>query len=272
MSGLVPLFGVVTVPASLLAGMPTLRARVDAFLTEHRAAAAGAGVTMHTGAEERPGLLALVGPDRLARVLQRVGDPNAFLAPHGVRSVSAEYRGAPYVFHAAADDDTWIDYEPAESTTALFGGNSNWRGPVWLPVNFLLVQAVHRYAEALGDAVMIEFPHGSGEQRNLAEIADLLGGRLAGLFLPDASGHRPVWGGAGRFRDDPLWRDSLLFFEYFEGDDGAGLGASHQTGWTGLVADLLLARIRSRQNEPEPDDHGSGDQSSFRTERAENAF
>lgn len=261
MSGLVPLFAVVTIAPELLTALPRVRARAERFLADHPAAAAGAEVDMalpippHTttpagtgpaGTAPGVGLLALVDRDRVVRILRRLGDPAELLSPYGVRSVSAAYRGDPYLFHAGIEDDTGIDYEPAESTTPLFGGNSNWRGPVWLPVNYLLVHGLRRYGEALGDAVRVEYPTGSGRWLTLGAVAADLGDRLAGLYLPDAGGQRPVWGGTARFRDDPRWRDGLLFFEYFHGDDGAGLGASHQTGWTGLVADLLLERIRGR--------------------------
>ncbi len=265
MSGLVPLFAVVTVAPDLLTRLPRLQERVDRFLGQHPHAAAAADVTAAepppTGPSQPtgpvdpagrpapdavPGLFALVDRTRLARVLSRVTDPAELLSPHGIRSVSAVYRGAPYVFRGGLDDDTRIDYEPAESTTPLFGGNSNWRGPVWLPVNVLLLQALRRYGEALGDGVLVEHPNGSGRSMTVGAVADDLADRLVGLYLPDAQGHRAVWGGTPRFRDDPRWRDALLFFEYFQGDDGAGLGASHQTGWTGLVADVLLERIRAR--------------------------
>jgi hypothetical protein len=194
----------------------------------------------------RPGLLALVDRDRLTRVLRWLSDPAELLSPHGVRSVSAAYRDLGYLFQAGVEGGTRIDYEPAESTTPLFGGNSNWRGPVWMPVNYLLLQALRRYGEALGDDIRVEHPAGSGQFLTVSAVAGDLADRLAGLYLPDATGRRAVWGGAGRFTEDPRWGDALLFFEYFHGDNGAGLGASHQTGWTGLVADVLLERIRGR--------------------------
>jgi hypothetical protein len=246
MSGLVPLFAVITVAPSRLAGLPRLQARLARFLGDHPDAAAGADVAVGSADHSRPGLLALVDRDRLTRVLRWLSDPAELLSPHGVRSVSAAYRDLGYLFQAGVEGGTRIDYEPAESTTPLFGGNSNWRGPVWMPVNYLLLQALRRYGEALGDDIRVEHPAGSGQFLTVSAVAGDLADRLAGLYLPDATGRRAVWGGAGRFTEDPRWGDALLFFEYFHGDNGAGLGASHQTGWTGLVADVLLERIRGR--------------------------
>jgi hypothetical protein len=184
-------------------------------------------------------MLALVGRNRLPRIMARVADEAEFLSPHGLRALSAEYRDAPYVLHEG-HLDTSVDYEPAESTTGLYGGNSNWRGPVWFPVNHLVIGALERFAAALGDDVTVEFPTGSGAMLTLREVVGELSRRLISIFLPGPDGRRPVWGDSERFQKDPAWRDSLLFYEYFHGDDGAGLGASHQTGWTGLVADLII--------------------------------
>jgi len=268
-SGLVPLFAAVTLGPDVLAGFPALAQRAARFAADHPLPAAGSEVAFGTAAAAAapgpggaaapggsgapagaPALLAFLGRDRLLQVLRRVSDPAEFLSPHGIRSLSAAYRGDGYVFRGAVEDGSRIDYEPAESTTALFGGNSNWRGPVWLPVNVLLVDALRRYDDGYGDTVRVEHPTGSGRWLSLAAVADDLSDRLLGLYLPDAAGRRAVWGAGpttARFRDDARWRDSLLFFEYFNGDDGAGLGASHQTGWTGLLADLLLERLRARR-------------------------
>ena len=189
-------------------------------------------------------MVALVGDDRLPRVLERLGDEQEFLSPHGVRSVSAAYRGHPFEFWQDGQVVATIDYEPAESTTSLFGGNSNWRGPIWFPVNFLVIGALERYAARLGDAFTVEYPRGSGTQRTLTEITTDLSQRLVSIFLADGDGRRPVFG--ERREPDPSWRDALFFHEYFHGDDGRGLGASHQTGWTGLVADMVIRLSRSR--------------------------
>ncbi len=183
-------------------------------------------------------LLSFVKPDRLRRILRRALDEAEFLGPHGVRGISRQYLDHPYTLDV---DGTRlrVQYEPAESSVGLFGGNSNWRGPVWFPINYLLIEALLRYHEFLGDDFTVEHPTGSGEQRTLAEVAADLSRRLVGTFLPAPDGTRPVFGGSALFQRDPHWRDHLLFYEYFHGDNGAGIGASHQTGWTGLVAELL---------------------------------
>jgi hypothetical protein len=185
-------------------------------------------------------LLSIVGPNRLERILSRMLDKEEFLSPYGIRSLSKHHREFPFTLHVDGLDAT-VDYEPAESRTGLFGGNSNWRGPVWFPANYLMIQALARFGRYLGDDFVVEYPTGSGARRSLVAIADDLGDRLIDLFRADAAGNRPIFGGDHRFAADG-WRDQLLFFEYFHGDTGTGLGASHQTGWTGLVADLVLRK------------------------------
>jgi hypothetical protein len=186
-------------------------------------------------------LLSLSGPDKLLRLLNRLFDESEFLSPHGIRALSAWHREHPYTISIEGYQAS-IDYEPAESTTALFGGNSNWRGPVWFPVNYLIISALHRYHRFYGQDLTVEYPTGSGQKLTLDVIADDLSDRLISIFALNASGHRPCFGGTEPLQSDPTWRDNLLFNEYFQGDDGAGLGASHQTGWTGLVADLIRRR------------------------------
>ena len=183
-------------------------------------------------------LLSLAGPDKLARLLTRLFDEAEFLSPHGLRALSAWHREHPYTIDIEGYQAS-IDYEPAESTTPLFGGNSNWRGPVWFPVNYLVISALERYHTFFGDDLTIEYPTGSGRRLTLGAIAADLSDRLVSLFARDASGRRPCFGGTEVLQSDPAWRDNLSFSEYFHGDNGAGLGASHQTGWTGLVADLI---------------------------------
>ena len=165
-------------------------------------------------------------------------DPDEFLSPFGVRSVSRAHRDHPYVLRSNGMEHR-VDYEPAESRTGLFGGNSNWRGPVWFPLNYLLIEALQKFDFFAGPGYQIEFPTGSGTRMPLWDIAGELSRRLTHIFLRDENGRRPVNGGVEKFQTDPYWRDLILFFEYFHGDTGAGLGASHQTGWTGLVAKLI---------------------------------
>jgi hypothetical protein len=213
-------------------------------------AAPGDGV-LPTGLREKglvrgdPGhqrlLLSLSGPDKLARLLEKLFDETEFLSPHGIRALSAWHRSHPYTINIEGYQAS-IDYEPAESTTALFGGNSNWRGPIWFPVNYLIISALERYHRFFGADLTVEYPTGSGQKLTLDLIAADLSDRLISLFRLNADGHRPCFGGTEPLRSDPVWRDNLLFNEYFQGDDGAGLGASHQTGWTGLVADLIRRR------------------------------
>jgi hypothetical protein len=191
----------------------------------------------HYGVAER-GIVALLNPERLRRVLGKMLDENEFLGPYGIRSLSKFHERHPFVFHVQGQEYR-VDYLPAESNTGMFGGNSNWRGPIWMPVNVMLIRALLNFYAYYGDGFKIECPTGSGRLMNLFEVAKEISDRLAGIFLRDAKGRRPVYGGTEKFQSDPHWRDHLLFYEYFHGDDGAGLGASHQTGWTGAVAKLI---------------------------------
>jgi hypothetical protein len=191
----------------------------------------------HLGEAER-GLLALVNEERLRRILSKMLDENEFLSPYGIRSLSKYHEANPYVFQAQ-DQDYRVAYLPAESNTGMFGGNSNWRGPVWMPVNVILIRALQNYYLYYGDNFQIECPTGSGRLMNLFEVSKELADRLGRIFTQNEDGRRPVYGGTEKFQNDPHWRDNILFYEYFHGDNGAGLGASHQTGWTGLVAKTM---------------------------------
>jgi hypothetical protein len=191
----------------------------------------------HLGEEER-GVLALVNPDRLRRILTRMLDENEFLGAHGIRALSKFHEKHPYIFHVNGQEHR-VDYLPAESDSGMFGGNSNWRGPVWMPVNVLILRSLLNFYLYYGDRFKIECPTGSGNAMNLFEVAREIADRLGRIFLRDEHGRRPVYGGCEKFQNDPHWRDLILFYEYFHGDNGAGLGASHQTGWTGLVAKTM---------------------------------
>jgi hypothetical protein len=200
----------------------------------------------HFGVAER-GMMALVNEDRLRRILSRMLDENEFLSPYGIRALSRYHAEHPYVFNVGGQEYR-VNYLPAESDTGMFGGNSNWRGPIWMPVNVLLIRALMQYYLYYGDNFRVECPTGSGNRMNLFEVAREIANRLTRIFLRDENGRRPVFGGAEKFQTDPYWRDHLLFYEYFHGDNGAGIGASHQTGWTGLVAPLIeiFGRLDSR--------------------------
>ncbi len=191
----------------------------------------------HFGVAER-GILALVNPERLRRILSKMLDENEFLGPYGIRSVSKFHERNPFVFSVQGQEYR-VDYLPGESNTGMFGGNSNWRGPVWMPVNMMIIRALLNFYLYYGDNFKVECPTGSGKMMNLFEVSKEIGDRLTRIFLRDERGRRPVYGGTEKFQTDPHWRDHILFHEYFHGDNGAGLGASHQTGWTGLVAKII---------------------------------
>jgi len=215
--------------------MPDLRDNIHPIGAEHR------------GYGERD-MAALVNPQRLRRILARMLDENEFLSPYGIRALSRYHMEHPYVFNVSGQEFR-VDYLPAESDTGLFGGNSNWRGPIWMPVNALLIRALMSFYLYYGDNFKIECPTGSGRQMNLFEVSREIANRLTRIFLRDKSGRRPVYGGTEKFQTDPLWKDYILFYEYFHGDNGAGIGASHQTGWTGLVAKMIqiFGRLDAKQ-------------------------
>jgi Glycosyl hydrolase family 63 C-terminal domain len=192
------------------------------------------------GSSERL-LLSVVGKEKLAILLNSLFDESRFLSPYGLRSLSAVHKDQPYVLHLDGTSAT-IDYEPAESTTGMFGGNSNWRGPIWFPLNYLVINSLLKYYRFFGDEFTVEYPAGSGTQHTLGEIADDLRERLVSIFVRGADGRRPCYGWVDRLQHDPKWRDNIYFNEYFHGDNAAGLGATHQTGWTGLIADVIRRR------------------------------
>jgi hypothetical protein len=191
----------------------------------------------HLGVNER-GIMALVNPERLRRILAKMLDENEFLSPYGIRALSRYHLENPYVFRHGEQEHR-VDYQAAESNTAMFGGNSNWRGPIWMPMNALLIRSLIQFYLYYGDNFKVECPTGSGKLMNLFEVSQEISNRLISIFLRDENGRLPLYGGTEKFQTDPHWRDYLLFYEYFHGDNGAGLGASHQTGWTGLVARFI---------------------------------
>ncbi|MBL1179299.1 MGH1-like glycoside hydrolase domain-containing protein [Pantanalinema sp. GBBB05] len=237
MVGLIPLFAVETIEPETLQQLPNFKKRLEWFICNRPDLRRNVACMETQGVGARR-LLAIVSRDNLKRILQKMLDESEFLSDYGIRAVSRYHAEHPYLFHANSMEFR-VDYEPAESTSGLFGGNSNWRGPIWFPVNFLLIESLQKFHHYLGDSFQIACPTGSGQMMNLWEIASELSERLTQIFLKTASGHRPVYGGTKKFQSDPHWRDFILFYEYFHGDNGAGIGASHQTGWTGLVAKLI---------------------------------
>jgi hypothetical protein len=238
MVGLIPLFAVETLDAEALDRLPAFKRRLEWFI-EHRPDLTQHVASMKTRGSVNRRLLAVVWPHRLRRVLKVLLDESEFLSPYGIRSLSRRHLAEPYTLSVNGSVHR-VGYEPAESTTGLFGGNSNWRGPVWFPVNFLLIEALQKFHHYVGDDFRVECPTGSGTFYTLDAIAALLSQRLGAIFLRDSGGRRPVFGDNETMQFDPNWRDLVPFYEYFNGDTGEGVGASHQTGWTALVAKLLL--------------------------------
>jgi hypothetical protein len=241
--GLVPLFAVSTIGPETMAGLKEFATRTEWFM-HHRPDMNDVIQHIHDPGNAGWRMLSIVSPERLRRVLARMLDPSEFLSDHGVRALSRYHLEHPLEVDLGGVMAS-MKYEPAESTNAVFGGNSNWRGPIWMPINYMLVEVLRVYHRYLGSDFKVESPTGSGQMRNLSEVADDLSARLIGIFL-DHDGRRPVFGGEARFQDDHAWHDLIPFHEYFNGDNGAGIGASHQTGWTGLVADLIIRRHQGR--------------------------
>ncbi|HEX9006469.1 MAG TPA: glucosidase, partial [Bacteroidota bacterium] len=240
MVGLIPLFAVETLEPEMLDRLPEFKLRLEWFLNYRPDLRS---LVSHWDVEgmRRRRLLSLLRGHRMKRVLKRMLDETEFLSAHGVRSLSRVYRDRPYEFHTDGQVLT-VRYQPAESDSALFGGNSNWRGPVWFPVNYLIIESLQQFHHYYGDDFRIEYPSGSGSTLSIKEVAEELTRRLSTLFLRGGDGRRPALGDRRKLQEDPHFRDYLLFPEYFHGDTGAGLGASHQTGWTGLIAALLQPR------------------------------
>jgi Glycosyl hydrolase family 63 C-terminal domain len=237
MVGLIPLFAVETLEPELLDRLPGFKRRLEWFIDNRPDLLGNMAGMGRQGVDERR-LLSIANPEQLRRILRVMLDESEFLSPHGIRGLSQYHREHPYTLTANGTEHR-VDYEPGESSNGLFGGNSNWRGPVWFPLNYLLVESLQKFHHYLGDDFKVEFPTGTARMLTLQEVAAELSRRLTGIFLRNEHGRRPVFGELEKFQTDPHWRDLVLFHEYFDGDKGVGLGASHQTGWTGLVTKML---------------------------------
>ena len=237
MVGLIPLFAVQSLEPDELHRLPEFKRRLEWFIDNCPELISSMASMRAAGVGERR-LLSIANPDQLRRILAYMLDEREFLSPYGIRALSRYHREQPFCL-AVNGSNHCISYDPGESTSEVFGGNSNWRGPIWLPLNYLLIESLQRFHRYLGNTYKVEFPTGSGEVKTLQEIARELSRRMTSIFLRDESGRRPLYGNIQKFQTDPRWRNLLLFHEYFHGDSGVGLGASHQTGWTGLVLKLV---------------------------------
>ncbi|HLF82603.1 MAG TPA: glucosidase, partial [Blastocatellia bacterium] len=237
MVGLIPLFAVETLEPETLSQMSGFKRRLEWFI-DNRKDLIGNVACMRTRGQGERRMLSILDRDQLRRVLAVMLDENEFLSPYGIRALSKAHKEHPYTLQVNGAEHR-VTYEPAESSTGLFGGNSSWRGPIWFPVNYLIIESLQKFHHYLGDDYKVECPIGSGQMMTLWEVAAELSRRLTRIFLRDSSGRRPVFGGSEKFQTDPNWNDLILFHEYFHGDDGRGVGANHQTGWTGLLAKLI---------------------------------
>jgi hypothetical protein len=249
MVGIIPIFAVEVLADQDLEHLPDFKKRMRWFLDNRRDLAAHISYMERSGGARKDDglrLLAIPSRERLVRMLRYILDEEEFLSPYGIRSLSRVHAKTPYTLEAAGTSYR-VEYVPGESQTGMFGGNSNWRGPVWFPLNFLLVEALERYHHFYGDSLKVEFPTGSGKLLNLSQVAREIAARLARLFVPDDAGRRPCHGDDALYASDPHWKDLVLFYEYFHGDTGRGLGAPHQTGWTSLAVRCIedLVKIRS---------------------------
>ena len=241
--GLLPLVAVEILEEEQIQKFKGFRRRMEWFLKHRQDLAKLITIDNEDGHIHR--LLAVPTKERLCRILRYLLDENEFLSPFGIRSLSKIHMARPYIFNADGHQYR-VDYVPGEGNTHLFGGNSNWRGPVWFPINYLLVEALERYSHFYGDKLKVECPTGSGVLKNLQQVANELAHRLTLLFLPDSQGRRPCHGQDLRYASDPHWKELILFYEYFHGETGRGCGANHQTGWTGIVSRLMRAHPKTR--------------------------
>ncbi|MFL5624708.1 MAG: MGH1-like glycoside hydrolase domain-containing protein, partial [Ktedonobacteraceae bacterium] len=246
MVGLIPLFAISILESDLVDQLPSFQRRMQWFINNW------SDINQHLEKKEDADgherlLLAIVNGNKLPRILKVMLDEAEFLSSYGLRALSRYHLQYPYTIEMNGVNHI-IDYEPAESTSELFGGNSNWRGPIWFPLNYLIIESLQTFHHYYGDEFKVEFPTGSKQFLTLEVVATELARRLNAIFLRDETGRRAVHGEIEKFQHDPHWRDLVLFYEYFHGDNGAGLGASHQTGWTGLVANLLLQSSRGQMH------------------------
>jgi hypothetical protein len=241
MVGLIPLFAVETLEPELLSKLPSFTERLRWYL-DHRPDLARLVSRWNEPGKGERSLLSLLRGHRMKCLLRRMLDETEFLSPYGVRALSRRHRDEPYVFDGHGTTFT-VRYEPGESTSGVFGGNSNWRGPIWFPVNYLIIESLQKFHHYYGDDFKVECPTGSGKFLTIDEVAREISHRLTRIFLRGPDGHRAVNGGVARLDHDPHFRDHVRFFEYFDGDTGRGCGAEHQTGWTALVAKLLFPRL-----------------------------
>src|SRR5437764_3115852 len=237
MVGLIPLFAVETLDSETLDKLPDFKRRLEWFINNRPDLTENLACMRTAGMHERR-LLSIASKDQLRSIMKYMLDEQEFLSPYGIRAVSRFHRENPYRLNVNGSEHR-VDYEPGESSTGLFGGNSNWRGPIGFPVNFLLVESLQKFHHYLGEDFKVEFPTGSGNMLTLWEVSAELSRRLSSTFLRDENGRRPVFGNLEKFQSDPNWNDLVLFHEYFHGDSVAGVGASHQTGWTGVVTKLM---------------------------------
>jgi hypothetical protein len=237
--GLIPLYAVATLEADSLANLPQFRRRMEWFI-KYRPHLVENVASLSEPGRDGQRLLSLIKREQLESVMRRMLDPGEFFSEYGLRALSKRHGQKPYTFHVDGQSYS-VQYEPGESSTGLFGGNSNWRGPIWFPVNYLMIESLQKYHRYYGDTLKVELPYGSGNWVALDAAAMEIARRLSRIFLRDEGNgnRRPVFGGETYFQSDPHWRDHVLFYEYFHGENGAGLGASHQTGWTALVATML---------------------------------
>lgn len=237
MVGLVPLFAVEILTPEILAKVPRFKRRMEWFIQNRPDLKRNIACMEKKGVGARR-ILSIVNQEKLKRILQKMLDETEFLSDYGIRSLSKFHQKNPYIFECKGNWNQ-INYEPAESTTGMFGGNSNWRGPIWFPMNFLIIESLREFYEYLGDDFKVECPSNSGHEMNLQQVADELSQRLIAIFFQNSAKQRPVYTGIKKFKTDPNWQNLILFHEYFNGNTGAGLGANHQTGWTGLIAKLI---------------------------------